>query len=80
MKITAIHSGVDWADASAEYLILPDGMDFEVEMRAREKWYEDVYRPSFRAGKKLDYVSPTDWLKARGAVEPTKEQLVVVIA
>ena len=30
-KITAIHGGGDWCDASAEYLILPPGMDIEKE-------------------------------------------------
>jgi hypothetical protein len=77
-KITAIHGGGDWADASAEYLILPDGMDIEAELRALDKWYKDVYLPAFRGGQNMKYQSAVDWLKARGAVEPTSEQLVVV--
>jgi hypothetical protein len=78
MKITAIHGGGDWADASADYLILPDGMDFDAEKQAREKWLEEVYWPLKRAGKHPEYISLVKWLVDRGAVEPTKDQLVIV--
>lgn len=78
MKITAIHGGGDWYDASAEYLILPEGMDFAQEKAAREKWYREEYCPALRRGEKPEYVSMCDWLRKRGAVEPTEAQLTVV--
>ena len=78
MKITAIHGGGDWYDASADYLILPEGMEFEAEKAAREKWYRDEYLPAMRRGEKPEYVSMVDWLRKRGAVEPADDQLTVV--
>lgn len=78
MKITAIHGGGDWYDASADYLILPDGMDFATEKAACEKWYREEYCPALRRGEKPEYVSMVDWLRKRGAVSPTDDQLQVV--
>ena len=76
-KVTALHGGGDWADASAEYLILPVGMDINAEYRAREDWYYSVYVPESQAGKKPRYVSLFDWLKERGAREPSSDELEV---
>lgn len=80
MKITAIHDGGDCADTSADYLILPQGMDFETEKAARNKWYQDEYLPAYHRGEKPEYMDMMDWLRKRGAVEPTSEQLQVVWA
>lgn len=76
-KITALHGGGDWADASAEYLVLPVGMSIEDEYRAREDWYYSVYVPELRAGKKPKFFSFFDWLKDRGAREPNSVELEI---
>jgi len=78
MKITAIHGGGDWYDASADYLILPDGMDFEKERAAYEQWHRDVFRGAYERGEHVAYLSLFDWLTQRGAVEPTEDQLEIV--
>lgn len=81
--ITAIHGGCDWVDASAEYVILPEGMDIVAEKKAYRKWYHEEYCPSFQEGllkrtKMPLYNSFVQWLLKRGAVEPTEDQLKVV--
>lgn len=78
MKITAIHGGGDWSDASADYLILPEGMDFEQEKAARERWYWEEYLSALQCGDKPEFLSMVGWLRKRGAVDPTDEHLTVV--
>ena len=76
-KITAIHGG-DWYETSADYLILPEGMDFEAEKAAHDKWHRDCYVPLYHSGKRLRYVGLVEWLCERGATKPTTDQLEVV--
>ena len=77
MKIIAICGGGDWADASVEHLILPDDLDLDKEQTAHRTWYRDEYSPDTRSGKNLEYFSLVDWLKQRGAREPTEDELDV---
>ena len=37
-KVTAIHSGGDWTDASALYVVVPRKMDIKKEHRAYQEW------------------------------------------
>lgn len=77
-KITAIHSGGDWADASADYLVLPEGMDIEAEASKRKSWYEEVYLKSLREGNSgVRYFSLYEWLKQNGARDPLPDELSV---
>ncbi|MGV8955722.1 MAG: hypothetical protein ACOH2M_31805 [Cypionkella sp.] len=76
-KIAAIHGGGDWADASAEYLILPDGMSISVEQRKRNKWYQDEYCPALGRGEKPQFFTLHQWCLARGAREPTESELEI---
>lgn len=76
-KIWAIHSGGDWHDASAEYLVLPDGMNLEDEKKLWEKWYRDEYCRALRKGARPEFVSFTGQLRAKGATDPSKDQLEV---
>ncbi len=73
-KIYAIHGGGDWADASAEYVVLPAGMDIEVERTAYREWFENVFRKNGRIG----YMSLTEWLLSRGARAPQDTELEVI--
>lgn len=77
-KILAIHSGGDWTDASADYLILPDGVDFCQQKEERDKWYREEYSRSMRRGERPKYISLVDWLKHLGACEPSEELLQIV--
>jgi len=81
-KITAIHGGGDWTDASAEYLVIPNGVDVEEEMKKRREWYREEYCPALRAlgrgDKHPEYVTLFDWLKRLGATEPSDKQLEIV--
>lgn len=74
-KVTAICEGVDWTDASVDYLVLPEGMDIEKEQTACNKWYHETYVPALNQGQKLEYLSLVDWLLARGARRTTDEEL-----
>ena len=77
-KITAIHGGGDWNDASVNYLILPDGMEFEEELKLWEDWYTKEYCAALRAGERPTYTYIVDWLKNKGAIEPSEDQLDIV--
>ena len=76
-KITAIHGGGDWADASAEYLVLPDGMDIETEHAAYRVWYRTEYFPAVDAGKNPKFVTLYEWLKQKGARDPDDDEFQV---
>ena len=77
-KITAIHGGGDWADASAEYLVLPGDMDIGAERAAYDNWYENVYRPSINVGRPVSWMSFADWLLKEGAREPESDEIEIV--
>lgn len=76
-KIWAIHSGGDWADAGASYLILPEGMDIAAQKAEWQKWYRDVYCSKLNSTNKVKYQSFYGWLIERGATEPPTDQLEV---
>lgn len=78
-KPVLLVSGEDWADASAEIIDVPNGLDLESEKKAYKKWYEESYVPSYRAWSKLenkysaenrarcmDYCSFKEWLFNKG--------------
>lgn len=77
-KITAIHGGSDWADASATYLVLPPGMDAAAEQLKWTDWYKDEYCAAFRRGERIQYIGLHDWLLRNGAREATDQELEVV--
>ena len=64
-KITAIHSGGDWYDASAEYIILPAGADIQM-------LYADYYRCQNR--KRITF---HDWLLDHGGRCASEDELEV---
>ena len=69
-RLVAIEGGGDWADASVDYLIVPDGVDIEEEKVKRRKWYRDVYCPAYRVFRehchdqtyRPEYSSLAEWL------------------
>lgn len=75
--LTAIESGGDWADASVDYAVVPDGMDLDKEHRAWNAWYHSEYVPSMEAGRPIKYVDFIQWLCDRGARMATEDELVV---
>ena len=76
-KIWAIHGGGDWADASAEYLILPPGLDIDAEDKAWHEWYHKEYCPQLRADMKPKFRTLVEWLKDKGAREPSTDELEI---
>ncbi len=72
MRITAIHGGGDWADASADYLVLPEWLDVDVEHDKYREWFRAVYNHP-----EVKYQSFTDWLRRAGAREPLEEELTI---
>lgn len=76
-KIWAIHSGGDWHDASAEYLVLPDGMNLEEEKKLWNEWYRREYCPALHDGKRPQFKTFTGQLREKGATDPSGDQLEV---
>lgn len=74
--ITAIHSGGDWYDASADYLVLPPGIDYAVEEQNWQKWYKE-YDLARRRGCNPVYLTLIEWLEQLGARGPTDEELTI---
>ena len=84
MRITALHSGGDWFDANAEYLIIPDTVDIEAERVAWHKWFNEEYWPLHKAAvarreKPPKYDTFFEWLlRKEGVREPTEDELIVI--
>jgi len=74
MKIWALHGGGDWADASAEYLVLPEEVDIEAEAAAWKNWYRKEYCSDLG---KIKFLSFHEWLKKKGAREPSSDELEI---
>lgn len=69
MKITAIMSGGDWSDAGVDFVIMPEGSDWEVIRAEYKEWYARRV-----AGE--PYYGYIEWLiKFKGATQPTCDQL-----
>ena len=68
-KITAIHGGGDWYDASVDYLVIPEGTDLDDEFKKYQKWYREIYcgrknQDAYgNAGKRMQYMTFGQWLR-----------------
>lgn len=81
MKILAVHGGGDWADASAEYLVIPQGRDLAQDQQSYRRWYEDVFLG--KTSRKITLEKPAfkslvEYLKELGYREPTEKQLQII--
>ena len=72
MKITAMHGGGDWYDASADYVVLPPGMDIDKEIQLYNHWVRKEYNLSVK------YMRLVDWVISRGGRLPTEDELEIV--
>jgi hypothetical protein len=77
MKITAIHGGGDWYDASADYLVIPPDMDLDAQKAAWRVWYSTHYRPALRGGPRVEYIPFVQWVIANGGREATEDEIEV---
>ena len=57
-KLIAIHGGGDWADASAEYLIVPKTLNISEEMERYNNWYR-----TYDSRKGHKFFTPLDWIR-----------------
>ena len=73
MKITAIHGGGDWHDASAEYLIVPENINIEQEKNKWEEWYRTEY-----CNHNIEFINFKQWLINLGARETTDDELEII--
>lgn len=74
-KIWAICGGADWYDASVDYLILPDGMDIEVERKKRDHKMQE-YHLGNKNGRETAWPGTfVEHLVSKGAVGPAEKQL-----
>jgi hypothetical protein len=73
MRIVAILGGGDWADASVDHLVIPEGMKL-AEMKAiYDDWYQSEYLPMRPDQPK--FISFTEYLKQQGARSTTSEEV-----
>lgn len=72
MKIFALCSGGDWADASVHHVILPDGVTI-VSVQDAHRMYE---RGRHRTGQQDPYLSLAEFIVQKmGGTIPTADQL-----
>lgn len=67
-KITAIHGGGDWHDASVDYLVISEGINLKEEYRQYQKWYKEVYCSNGnsqlpRKSQRISYMTFGEWLR-----------------
>ena len=70
-KLVAVHSGGDWYDANADYVVVPVDLDVQKQYEAWRDWYQNVYRKSFwrtSVGPRTNvkYQSFNEWLAKAG--------------
>lgn len=72
-KLVAILGGGDWADASVDFLMLPDDINLDDAKQAWREWYR-TYDPY----AKPTYMPFVEFVKKRySATEPDDTQLTV---
>lgn len=73
-KITAIHGGGDWYDASVDYLVVPEGTDLDEENEKYQKWYREVYCSEARSRlPSIQYMTFGQWLRENCNARDTNE-------
>lgn len=78
-RLIAVKGGGDWADASVDHLVLPEGVDVEAEKLKWRAWYRDEYLSVRHGSQRLEYMGLTEWLKTRaGAREADEKEIEVV--
>lgn len=77
-KLYALHGGGDWADASAEYIVIPDCIDLSAQRSLYRDWYNNEYCRTLRSGGKAEYMTFKDWLILAGATEATENEIVII--
>ena len=74
-KIWAIFSGSDWADASCNHVIPPDGLTQEEALKKYKRWYKNY----FSSKGDMEYYSLDDFIaKVLGGRYPTSDELEIV--
>ena len=59
-KLIAIHEGGDWADAGAEYLIVPKSINISEELKRHREWYHKYY-----SRNKEKFYTASDWIREK---------------
>ena len=82
-KITAIHSGGGWHDASVDYLVVPGGVNLDEQCDQYQRWYREVYCSGYNsrlpeADKQVQYMTFRQWLrKTCGARDVNENELEI---
>lgn len=71
-RFIAVMGGADWADASVDHVVIPEGMNLEDEQSRWREWYHGTYCPLLHTDNRVDYVSFVDWIKREGARDATE--------
>ena len=77
-KIVAVLSGGDWADASVEHIVLPEGITMEEVHAQYRAWYVGTYVPACKRGQQLGLIYmtlPAFAVERCGARYATKDEL-----
>ena len=71
MRHVAIYGGGDWADASVDHLLIPDGVNLEVVSKEYLAWLRETYQPAMnRGGEHSTFYTFPAWLVAYHGATP----------
>ncbi len=76
-KIIAIHSGGDWYDASADYIVLPDGITSQEIIKQYGEWYR-LFVAKRERREQINYISLAEFFLQNGGRRPEDSELEVV--
>lgn len=77
--LLAVMGGGDWADASVDHVVAPDGLDVDEARKRYDAWYRDEYVPRSRSGDQPKFFSFPEWLVARERCRKATEADVIEV-
>lgn len=81
MKILSIEENI-CGEGSYCYLVLPEGVNAQVEAKKWREWYDTEYLPALSRfspfNERVFFVSFEEWLRALGARDPNEDELEIV--
>jgi len=71
-RLVSIQSECYECSGGHDFLMIPEGLDLEVEAKAWRKWYQEEYQFCAQLPRP-EYILFVEWLKQRGATEAEVE-------
>lgn len=79
-RLVAVLGGGDWADASVDFLKVPDRLDLVAAKARWQAWYDTTYLPALREWQRNSGGAPTfltfsNWLAQREGCEANPDEI-----